>query len=56
MIQNATPAGRDLVRGSFFQSIFERVCDDATIVTAAADLRLPEPERSRWIASEQAIF
>ena len=56
MVRNAPPAGRDLVRGSFFQTIFERVCDDSTIVTAVDDLGMHEPERSRWIASERAIF
>jgi hypothetical protein len=56
LVTNATPAGRDGVRGSFFQTIFERVCDDTTIVTAVNDLGLPEPERSRWISSEQSIF
>ena len=56
MVRNAPPAGRDAVRGAFFQTIFERVCDDTTIVTAVNDLGIPEPERSRWIDSERAIF
>ena len=56
MIQNAPQTGRDRVRGPFFQSIFERVCDDATIVTAADDLGLAGTERNRWIESERAIF
>jgi hypothetical protein len=56
MVRNASPAGRDGVRGAFFQTIFERVCDDSTIVTAVNDLGLTEPERSRWIESEQSVF
>lgn len=56
MVRNAPQTGRDGVRGPFFQSIFERVCDDTTIVTAADDLGLPTAERSRWIESERAIF
>jgi hypothetical protein len=56
MVRNAPQAGRDGVRGAFFQSIFERVCDDSTIVTAANDLALPAAERDRWIESERAIF
>jgi hypothetical protein len=56
MVRNASQAGRDGVRGAFFQSIFERVCDDSTIVTAANDLALPAAERDRWIESERAIF
>ena len=56
MVTNAPPTGRDGVRGSFFQTIFERVCNDTTIVTAVNDLGIPEPERSRWIASEQSFL
>ena len=56
MIQNAPRAGRDAVRGAFFQSIFERVCDDTTIETAANDLGLTGAERTRWIDSERALF
>ena len=56
MVTNASPAGRDGVRGSFFQTIFERVCNDTTIVTAVNDLGIPEPERSRWISSEQSFL
>ena len=56
MVLSAPRAGRDAVRGSFFQTIFERVCDDATIVTAVNDLGMTGAERDRWIESEQAIF
>ena len=56
MIQNAPQPGRDAVRGAFFQSIFERVCDDTTIETAANDLGLTGAERTRWIDSERALF
>ena len=56
MVRNAPQTGRDGVRGAFFQSIFERVCNDSTIVTAVNDLGLPAPERARWIESETAIF
>jgi hypothetical protein len=56
MILSAPRAGRDGVRGSFFQTIFERVCDDSTIVTAVNDLGMTGAERDRWIESERAIF
>ena len=56
MVRNAPQSGRDGVRGTFFQTIFERVCDDSTIVTAVDDLGVTEPERGRWIESERAIF
>jgi hypothetical protein len=56
MVRSAPRAGRDAVRGAFFQSIFERVCDDTTIETAANDLGLTGTERTRWIESERAIF
>jgi hypothetical protein len=56
MIRSAPQAGRDGVRGRFFQTIFERVCDDTTIETAVNDLGMTNPERSRWIESERAIF
>ena len=56
MIRNAPQTGRDQVRGAFFQSIFERICDDDSIVHAVDDLGIRDPERNRWIESERAIF
>ena len=56
MVRNASQPGRDGVRGPFFQTIFERVCNDSTIETAANDLGLPPAERARWIESERALF
>jgi hypothetical protein len=56
MVRNAPQPGRDGVRGSFFQTIFERVCNDTTIETAVNDLGMTGAERTRWIESERAIF
>ena len=56
MVRSAPQPGRDAVRGAFFQSIFEQVCDNTTIETAANDLGLTGAERTRWIDSERALF
>ena len=56
MVRSAPQPGRDAVRGAFFQSIFEQVCDNATIETAANDLGLTGAERTRWIESERALI
>ena len=56
MVRSAPQPGRDAVRGAFFQAIFEQVCDNTTIETAANDLGLTGAERTRWIDSERALF
>ena len=52
MVRNASPAGKAGVRGSFFQDIFVKVCNDSTIVDAVNDLGIANPERQRWIDDE----